>query len=112
MGTRFAERPEVELGDLPAAGTIATRRWTIGRIMTDLAIVLVAVPVGLRWIVPLPRGGCAMTTDFHVFSLGLTILAGRALLLVPRAFNGVDERFLAGRPPSRCQPKPNPLDDL
>jgi hypothetical protein len=112
MASRFAERPEVELGDLPVAKVAHRRRWTIGRFMTDLGIVIVAVPLGLDWIAPLPRGGCGMTPEFYAASLGLTILAVRALLLVPKAFNGVDERSLAARSSSRSQPKPNPLDDL
>jgi hypothetical protein len=86
-------------------------RWTIGRVATDLGIIMVVVPSALDFLAPLPRGACGMTDEFYAFSLGLTILGARALLLALRAISGTDA-WLYHQTESRSRPKPQPLDDF
>jgi hypothetical protein len=100
-------RPIVTNPKVPTAG----RRSTIGRVATDLAIILIAVPSAVDFLAPMPRGYCAMTEEFYAFSLGLTILGVQAFLLALRAMSGA-EAWLAHQTESRSQPKPQPLDDF
>jgi hypothetical protein len=83
-------------------------QWTLKRVATDLAIILVAVPVALDWLVPKPRGGCGMTPEFFAESLGLAILGVRTTWLALKWLNDPGERWLE-RILTR---KPQPLDDL
>ncbi len=109
MSPTTAERPEVELGDPPAARTPRRPRWTVGRVVTDIAIVAVAVPFALNWIVPRAPEFCAMTTGYYVFSLGATCLGARAAWLVLKALNDAAERWLDRRVrPDRDTPRRNP----
>ena len=80
---------------------------TVGRIAVDLAIILVAVPVAMDGLAPMPRGGCGMTPEFHAEALGLAILGVRTTWLAAKWLNDAGERWLE-RMSSR---KPQPLDD-
>ncbi len=82
--------------------------WTIGRVATDLAIILVAVPVVLDWLAPQPRGGCGMTPEFNAEALGLAILGVRSTWLGSKWLNDAGVRCLE-RISSR---KPQTLDEL
>jgi hypothetical protein len=90
MGSIDREPPEVELGDPPVAKDPCRRRWTTGRVATDLAIVAVAVPIGLDLLVPPPRSGCGMTPQFYALTLGSTFIYVRlmavAITTVRRGF--------------------------
>ena len=83
MGSFASEPPEVDLVDPPVAKRPGERRWTLGRITTDLAIVAVAVPIGLDFLVPPPRAGCGMTPQLYSLTLGST-LAFRRLSTIDR----------------------------
>ena len=115
MATRFAASAEAERGDTMVVVGPDRDRWTVGRIATDLAMVMVAVPFGLDWHAPKPRGKCGMTTDLAVFSMGLAILAIRASWISLKFVNDAGERNLEAfnrDERSRRKSKPEPLDDL
>jgi hypothetical protein len=88
------------------------RRWTIGRVATDLAIIMVAVPYGLNLLAPSPRGGCGMTPEFYASSLGLLILGIRPTWLALKALNDAAERWLARVTDPKFRPKSLPMDDF
>ena len=90
----------------------AIHRWTIDRVATDLAIILVAVPSALELLAPTPRGYCAMTDEFYACSLGLAILGVRAGGIALKALNDAGERWLRLPNSPIARPKPQPLDDL
>ena len=114
--------PEVELGDVPLAKPPRGRRWTVGRVTTALAIILIAVPLGLNILEPQVRGpgSCGSTTDNFALGLGLFLLAVRPTWFFLKTLNNAGERALAaltGRDdfaaiPPTSHPKPKPLDDL
>src|SRR3954470_17072473 len=95
MGSFASEPPEVELGDRPVAKDPRRHRWTLDRLATDLAIVAVAVPIGLDLLVPPPRSGCGMTPQFYALTFGATYIYMRlmaaAIAAVRRGFPIFDE---------------------
>ena len=115
MATRFAASAGAERDDTMVVVGPGRDRWTVGRIATDLAMVMVAVPSGLDWLAPRPRGGCGMTTDLAVFAMGLAILAIRASWIALKIANDAGERIIEAfnrDEPSRRKSKSEPLDEL
>ena len=98
------------------AKTIGRPPWTIGRVLTDLAIIMVAVPLGLNFLVPQPHipGGCATGIDIASLTLGLIYLAGIGGLKILKALNDACERACDIYWPmtGRQGRKPKPLDDF
>ncbi len=76
--------------------TAEPRRWTVGRVATDLAIIMVAVPIALLDLAaPRRRAACAMTDEFDRRpALGLLILTVRASWSILKALNDAAERWL------------------
>jgi hypothetical protein len=115
--------PEVQLGDPPVDKGLRRRhRWTIGRVTTALAIILIAIPIGLSVLDPPVRGPgtCGSTPDNFALAVGLFLLAARPSWLLLKALNDAGERAftaLTGRDdyaptiPSISDQDPNPLDD-
>src|SRR4051812_5702346 len=101
MGVGIAEPSEVDLGDSPVAKPIPRPRWTVGRLATDLAIVAMAVPMGLGTLAPPVRGSCGMTTENLVFFAGLSYFAARASWVALVALNDAGERWLQALERSR-----------
>jgi hypothetical protein len=93
----------------------SARLWTTGRFATDLAIVMIAVPLGLKAIAPETwfPGSCGDTPENNSLMFGSLVLAasniGTALKALndagKRAINPDTRRGLPGR-------KPTPLDDF
>jgi hypothetical protein len=88
------------------------RPWTFSRVATDLAIILVAVPSALEWLVPTPRVGCVVRPVSLVASIGLLILSFRVSWLVLKPINDAFERQLARWSKPISRPKPHPLEDF
>jgi hypothetical protein len=86
------------------------RRWSIGRLATNLAIVAIAVPLGLRALAPPGRGECGTTLDNFALMAGLWFLAAKLTWIPLKALNNAAERWLAGFG-SRSSAKPKPQDD-
>jgi len=114
--------PEVELGDVPVAKG-SRSGWSIGRVTTTLAIVLVAVPVGLNAWEPSRDGlgDCGNSPEGVSLIVGLFLLAVRPTWIVLKALNNAGERALTawtGRDdfaparPTFSDRKPKPLDDV
>ena len=87
------------------------RRWTIGRVANDLAIVAIAVPIVLRALAPPIRGECGTTLDNFALMAGLSFLAARLAWIPLKALNDASERWLVAHDPGYST-KPPPLDDL
>jgi len=97
MSSPARELPEVELGDPPVAKPAGRARWTIGRVITDLAIVMVAVPVGLALLVPRfsGPGACGNTPENFSAVLGFWILVVRGCWsFILKPLNDAAERWL------------------
>ena len=87
-------------------------RWTISRVLTVLAIIVIAVRLVLIALVPedrlpaVPR--CGTTEENGLFLLALIFLALKPVLKGLQILNQLD-RYLPNHAP---EPKPEPLDDF
>jgi hypothetical protein len=116
--------PEVEPGDpLLEKGLRRHRRWTVGRVTTALALILIAVPIGFCVLDPPVRGpgSCGDTPENLTLALGLFLLAARPTWRILKVLNDAGEKAftaLTGRDdyapmsPPRSDEKPEPLDDF
>jgi hypothetical protein len=98
----------IDFDDRIKEKTHRPRRWTVGRVMNDLAIIMVAVPLGIYFI----KGGVTNSgSDFLGFSLmlGLPFLAVRLLFQILKPLNDRLDDYL---PNHTADPKPPPLDDF
>jgi hypothetical protein len=116
MSSPARELPEVELGDPPVAKPARRARWTIGRVITDLAIVMVVVPIALNTMAPQVRSpywtNCGDTPENNTLMIGLVILGVRGIWLLPKRANDAGERWLSRLTESRSRPKPYTPEDL
>jgi hypothetical protein len=87
-------------------------RWTIGRVATDLGIIMVVVPSALDFLDPHHRGGCVMEEWFILFWLGIAILGIRPTWFVLKALNDAGEQWLHLPNSPVARRKPQPLDDF
>ena len=109
--------PEAELGDPPVGkGLRARYRWTVGRIATLLAMILIAVPIGIDVLEPQVRGpgACGNTPENFALVLGLFLIAARTSWFLLKSLNDAFERACDyyWPTPSRPRRKPKPLEDL
>jgi hypothetical protein len=103
---------EVEPGDPPIAKRAGRPRWTIGRFVTDLAIIMVAVPLAVDFLAPRPKGSCATDEWTGSLLLGMILLGLRAAWPILFGLNHATERWLDRREVMRSLRKPQPPDDL
>jgi len=95
------------------APTTRTRpRWTIARVATDLAIIMIVVPSVIDYLSPMPRGFCGMTEGFMALSMGMAILGLRGFWIVLKFLNDAGERLLNLPNSPLSSQKPQPLDDF
>jgi hypothetical protein len=106
------ESPEVGLGDPGVAKPRGRTRWTIGRVATDLAIILVAVPLIVGALDSAPGGGCGMTGADILLPIGLLFLGIRGAWLFGKVINDAGERWLNLPNSPMARAKPQPPDDF
>jgi hypothetical protein len=73
------------------------KRWSLGRLATDLAVVAVGVPIAIDWLVPPARGECGTTLLNLIWAAGLIVLGARLAWLPLKALNDASDRWLAAR---------------
>jgi hypothetical protein len=86
------EPPEVELGDPPAAKP--GRRWTFGRVATDLLIAVFVASFTMSVLTPLAPGMCGHTPERDAATISGLILLVRPSWRLLKALNDAAERWL------------------
>jgi hypothetical protein len=82
-------------------------RWTVGRLLNDVAIIMVAVPLGIYSV----KGVTNCGSDLFALSLmlGLCYLGPKLAWKILKPLNDRIDRYLPNHAPD---PKPRPLDDF
>jgi hypothetical protein len=73
--------------------------WTVGRVLNDMAIIMIVVPIGVALIASRDRlptaPSCGNTTENYCFAAGLTFFAVKFAWKILKRLNDAAERSLA-----------------